>query len=227
MAAKSLYLLDTLAGTSQFLAVQEDGTAPADAWHAVDTGWTGGTSAPLYASLDSRTKRANADWGSTALPGTAPNNALGDGWRSPPYSGTFAATQWTFSLAMRAGFVQAVTQWNGRGRLRWRLFRSANQDGSSATEVASGALLTATTTANISDTSNTVLSANWTPGAAFSLSGEYLFVCIAFEITTAAGNTTREFSLRLNPSSVVTTSDFTPAAGAAGPNESLGMLRAA
>jgi hypothetical protein len=112
-----------------------------------------------------------------------PNSAKGNGLRSPTLlTGTFAAGNWNLGVAVEAG----ESGWPGRHRFRMRLWRSANADGTSPTELTtSGTVVTDTSTANMAlaaiDARNAVVSL---PSLVFN--NEYLFMTLAVECTTAA-----------------------------------------
>lgn len=108
---------------------------------------------------------------------------------SPGITGTFAAAAWTFTFAVRAGTASAQA-----GRIRLRVFKSANANGSGATEL-TGATLVGTTTAALSTTVDVESAVTWSPGA-ITLNNEYLFFVVAWEITTASGSNSGDVQLR-------------------------------
>lgn len=99
-----------------------------------------------------------------------------------PLTGTFAATNWTFTFAMRAGISSSQ-----RGRMRVRVYKSANAAGTSGVTELTGATLVSTTSAVIATTGETIVTVTWSPGA-IALANEYLFFALAWETTTAGGS---------------------------------------
>lgn len=141
----------------------------------------------------------------TAL--TAGNtNAL----RTPaPLTGTFAATAWTLTFAVRA-----TTASSQAGRIRLRRFKSATADGSGATDL-SGITSAGTTSGALSTTVDVTSVLTLNPGAV-TLNNEYLLFVMAWEITTTAGNNSADVVLRTGQAAAgsrIVTPDFA-AAGA-------------
>jgi hypothetical protein len=202
VAAKNFFLLDALASGSAFMALQDGGGAPATA--TTGTGWTvGKTAAGNFSRMDSQTERSAATFTTTPQPNGAPDNALGDSFRTPAtLTGSFASGNWTIPIP-----VIAVTNGGDQdGRIRLRLWRSTNQDGSSATEI-TGATQLGTTVTNLTTTTQQISTVTFNPGA-FSLAGEYLFFQLAWEITGAGGNNGRDVLIRIGASAEIVTSDF-------------------
>jgi len=106
------------------------------------------------------------------------------------YSGSFAATAWTLTFAVRAGTASSQA-----GRIRCRVFTSQNANGSGATE-RTGATQVGTTSAALSTTADVTTVVTWTPGTAFTVSNEYIFIVIAWEITTASGSNNGDVVMR-------------------------------
>jgi hypothetical protein len=141
VAVKTLYILGTSAATPNWFGnIQDGGSAPAGAnstW-----GWGVAKSAvatqgfwPAHCGASGTTASANAQATSTIDSKTSPtkgtsntSTTAGDSFVAGPYTGTFSATAaWQFDWNMRAGTAGAV------GRMRMRVWKSANADGSSAT----------------------------------------------------------------------------------------------
>src|SRR5262245_10561830 len=121
--------------------------------------------------------------------------------------GTFAATDWVFTFAVRAGTASSQ-----RGRMRMEVYRSANADGSSATKLTSAIVVGTTTAAALSTTADQTTTLTWSPGTTITLSGEYLFFAVAWEITTASGSNNGDVLIRTGQSaggSRLVTPDFT------------------
>jgi hypothetical protein len=181
-------------------------TSPgANATSSPATGWTVGTTAPtVYSEFDGGTKQANGTFSGTARPDGSINTA-GDCLRtSTAYTGSFASANWTLTFSV-IGVTNSGAQ---DGRARFRLFRSVNADGSSATEI-TGAAQVGSTVTNLSTTQQDS-SVTFNPGA-FSLSNEYLFVQVGWEITGAGGMSTTDVVMRIGTTATrVVSSTFTP-----------------
>lgn len=144
------------------------------------TGWiVGNTLVPArYSRQSFRQERDAVTFTSTAEPSDVPLGKAQDCWRiSVGTSGTFSAGTWYSSvsvIAVSSGGFQD-------GRARFRIWRSSNEDGTSATEVTAGTMVGSLVT----DLSTTVAqsSSASTQIASFSLSGEYLFLQVAWENT--------------------------------------------
>jgi hypothetical protein len=126
-------------------------------------------------------ERSSASFGGTAQPSGAPDNTLGDCFRTQnPLSGTFIAGVWVFLFTLRA-----VSAAGGQdGRIRVRVWKSANANGSGATEITSG-------TSPLSSVTDLAVGVdqNSTGGVTLpqiTLNSEYLFFQVAWEITGAA-----------------------------------------
>lgn len=190
-----------------------DETSPgSDANTSPLTGWTVGTVASgNYSWFRPSTERGTSSFGTTVIPqggGASPDTTNGDGLRTTgTYTGNFASGNWTFDCT-----VIAVSSGGDQdGNIGLRLWRSANADGSSATEITSvrveGGAVTDLTTST-PQTSQ----ATFNPGA-FSLTNEYLFLQLAWEITGAGGMTTRDVLFRIgNTATKLISTDFTSTA---------------
>ncbi len=203
MSVKSFLLLNSTASSSTYGSLQDGGSTTTA---TTATGWTVGTTAgTVYANQNYTTKVTAATFGGTPKPSAAPANA-GECWRSSnPLTGHFEAGTWTIALSVIA-VTSAAT---GTGRLRVRIWKSVNADGSSATEL---------TTSTISTTQYN----NLTTGAAQNLTGsqaitgttfaaEYLFIEVACEIDTASGNVGSDVLIRIDQTnSKLTTAFFDP-----------------
>ena len=135
--------------------------------------------------------------GLTAGTGTAITTA-GDCFISPQtYNGTFAAGAWIITLTTRCTVTGA------QGRLRMRVWRSANANGTSATELTSGAIVGSIINHNATPTDFTS-TLTWSPGA-ITLTNEYLFFQIEWQETTL-GASTCNVLFRIGTASIRTTS---------------------
>lgn len=202
MTAKTFYPLATKFSGVEHLELQDGGVAPATA--TTSTGWTvGGIPAAFFSRMDSATERSSGTFGTTIQPSNAPNNTLGDCFVAGPYTGQFAAGTWTLTLP-----VIAVSRGGAQsGRLRARLWRASASSGSGAAEITSGGWV-GSTVVNLS----TGAAQNSTVMISLplvTLANEYLFVQLAWEITTAAILfTDYDVLLRVGSATTITTPDF-------------------
>ena len=152
-------------------------TAPASSTSA--TGWTvGTTAADNYARMAFGVERAAATFGATVQPSSGPDNALGDCFRTPAaQTGDYEAGNWTFAFPVRADTLGSGQD----GRVRVRLWRSANADGSGATEITAGAV-ELTNVTDIATGADSTSSGSVALGAV-SLANEYVFVQLAWRVT--------------------------------------------
>lgn len=213
MAAKTFYLQNGHAtGVHQFLSEDDPGSnvtlVPA-------YGWTVATLTPTkYSSADMQTERAA---GTFAASPAQPDGSIvtttgaGDCWRTNvPLTGTFAAGDWTLT-----GSVIAVSLAGGQdGRVGFRIFRDTSENGSTATEITGsiqqGSVVTDLNTTTQQDSTATVTLSE------FSVSDEYIFIQIGWEITGAATGMGTTFDVNFRKgttASKVVTTNFTQTAG--------------
>ena len=201
MAALTFYLTNT--AVNGYGELNEN--APASALSSPVTGWiVAKTASGNYSAFLVNTERAANTFGATVLPAAASLNA--DGLRTASaYTGTFANANWTFTFE-----ITATTSASGQdGNFGLRLYRSANADGSSATEITAARQETNAVT-NLATGATTELAVTFNPGA-FSVNGEYLFVQLAWEITGASGNNGADVNLRIGSNETrIVSADFTP-----------------
>jgi hypothetical protein len=177
-AGPTIYLLGTANGDG-WGDVQLGGSAPSSS--TMSTGWTvGSTAADNYSEMAFGTERPANTFSGTAAPGASPNNTLKNGWRLGPTPGVFSAGDWPVSLPAIA-VDQGGTQ---DGAFRLRMFSSDNADGSSATELTSGAVQLSTLT-NIATGAEQAGTATLT-GIPSIPAGKYIFFCCAWRVTGAA-----------------------------------------
>ena len=180
-AGTNLYLRDSTASGSNFGQIQVGGSAPSAA--TTTTGWTVDTvAATNYALLDYGVERLSTTFSGTAEPAGNPDNTLGDCFRSTNVmTGDFATGVWTITVP-----VIAVTGASGQdGRVRVRLWKSANATGTTPTEITAGAVV-GTAVTNLATGAEQTSVATTSSITGFSMTSEYLFVQIAWEITGAA-----------------------------------------
>lgn len=181
------------------------------------TGWgvADETTVPAYSRMSFARERPRLEPGTTAEPSGEPLGNAEDCFRiSDVTSGDFSTGTWYSSLS-----VIAVSSGGDQdGNARFRLWRSNNADGTGATEITAGTMV-GTATTNLSTTVAQSSSAS-TRIASFSLSNEYLFAQVAWQITSNVATNTRDVLIRFgsmnqtNGSGLIT-ADFTAAAGGA------------
>jgi hypothetical protein len=175
-------------------------------------GWTvAKTTSGNSSEYDQGTKQAAGSFTSqttTPKPASFLTGATANALKSSStYTGSFDTSNWVMTFAVRAGTASAQT-----GRIRARVFTSPNADGSGATE-RTGATQVGTTSTALSTTVDVTTVVTWTPGAGFTLSHEYIFIVIAWEIVVASGSNSGDVLLRTGQSAGgtrVVTGTFTP-----------------
>lgn len=202
MAARTFYLLDSLAANSSHLALQDGGSPPATA--TTTTGWTVGTQAiGQSSSMAAQTERARATFTATQQPSGAPSGVLGDCFRTPERLRGVVTAPITFALP-----VIAVTSGSDQdGRARLRLWRSRFPDGAAAHEITSGiqlgtGIVNLTTLVQQISTVTLALSP-------FVLAREFLFFQVAWEIQGAGGAVSRDVLIRIGLDALITLTDLT------------------
>lgn len=193
MAAYTWYLTNNSASIGSDLSTTDPG---AEAFRSPVTGWIVSTGATLHSEWFNDVERAASTFTGTTVPDGSLDTTNGDFWVSPTIlSGDFESADWNVHFGCRAN-TGGDTQ---DGRMRCRLFRGANQDGSGATEITSahqqGGLVT-----NLLTSATQVSTATFNPGA-FSVTNEYIFVQIAWERTGAAGMTSYDVNARIGGAS--------------------------
>lgn len=159
-----------------WMKLQVGGTAPATT--TTGTGWdVTGVAATQYSRLEAGVIRAPGTFSGTAQPSSGPDNTLKDCWRTQnKVTVDIPAGTWTIPVPVIA--YSAI--WEGAtARVRVRLWQSSNADGSSATELTSGAVTGTTVTALQSEASS-ISTATVSLGA-IVFTSKYLFVQIALE----------------------------------------------
>ena len=171
MAGKTYFLIDT--------SLSSNGTLSETSATAADTGtgWVCGTatansfSTMLYASIRARTTFAT---GTNPLT-TPAAPTTGQAWRTiQKIHGTFSsATAWQLDFK----FQTTTTPRSQQGRIMARIWKSANELATSASELTIGTaagFLTFSTTSAIT-TANSTSSFTWSPGT-LTFDNEYLFI---------------------------------------------------
>lgn len=142
------------------------------------TGWTvGGATAGTYSRQTYNVELTSAAFTSTVQPSDVPLNSAEDCWRYGPLQGNFSRGTWYSSIS-----VIAVTSGGGQdGRVRIKLWRSPNADGTGATEItqAAGVLVGSLVTDLTTTVAQSSIGSRMIP--AFSVNNEYLFMQVAWE----------------------------------------------
>jgi hypothetical protein len=180
------------------------GSAPAPSfWHGItDTmgttgvstlaGWTvtASTSNGKYAMMRAMatvaaTSATTSQLGAISVPtpGTsATTTTTGQAFRSEfPYKGTVAAGTWTANMVLKGSVATAINV-----TVRVRIWRSVNENGSSGTELTSGAITASSSTLN--STAQTI-SPSVSLGS-ITLDNEYLFFAVELLVNTATVSAT-------------------------------------
>lgn len=202
-AALTWYMTNALVSVHQEMSETSPG---ADATSSPATGWTVSTGSTNYSPMDSNVTQTAATFTSTVQPDGSIDTTVGDCMRSTnTYNGGFASGNWTIN-----GVVIAVANGGSQdGTMGFRLFRSVNANGSSATEI-TGAVQTGATVTDLTAATQQNSSITFNPGA-FSVADEYLFVQIGWQRTGAGAMTTSDVIFRVGSTATrVVTSTFTP-----------------
>jgi hypothetical protein len=110
----------------------------------------------------------------------ATNNAAGDSIQLGPFTGTLQAEPFVINISSRV-----VNGTGTRGNYRFRIWKSANADGSSATEITSGVITSANMNLSATATDFPCL-CTFTPSSPVSLSNEYIFIQTEWQETVVA-----------------------------------------
>lgn len=207
MPALTWYATNNLASVHQAMSETSPG---ANATASPVTGWIVGTTAPtVYSKFDSQVERTASTFAATPIePDGSIDTTIGDCLRTEgTYSGTFDTGNWTCTFS-------AIAVNNGGsqdGRAGFRVFTSPNADGTSATEVTAarqaGGLMTNLATSAQQDSAAT-FSIN-----TFTVTNEYIFVQLGWEITGAGGMTSADVDMRIGDTATrVVSANFTQTA---------------
>lgn len=204
--AKIFYGTNTLLGSTPKWQELSETSPGAVATSSPVVGWVVGTATPTkYKEMDAGIE-STAPTGTTALPDTTIANGGGTNncfRTTSALTGSFAATAWDFQFVVRA-----VTSGGDQdGAATFRVWRSTDATGAGATEITS-ALQTGATVTNLATTADQSSSATWSPGKV-TLTNEYLFVEVAWKVTGAGGNSTRDVNFRWGDTGTrIVTPDF-------------------
>jgi hypothetical protein len=206
VASRTFYLRSDL--TNFWSRLSESGETAAN----TGFGWTVDTGATNHSEYASGVERAAATFVDTAPPDGSLDLSLRDAFRTElPLNGSFSSGNWEFHFVVRAGNTGGAQD----GRVRFRLLKGSNSDGSGATEITAeqkqASIVSDVSTSADFDSTLTV-----NPGA-ITLTFEYLFIQVAWERTGAgaAGNSDINFRTGTDASTGtrIITSDFTQAHG--------------
>lgn len=201
MAVKAFYVKGTLAsgvGATGPFSLQDGGST--SSFPLTTQRFIPGTFTSGYATM--QTSAPASTFTSTVQPASPLGTE--DSFRSEsPISGVFVAGLWSFAVHA----ISVNANYNGTGKVRFRLWKSANANGASATEittsVAEGTVGNLTTAAS----SPTSFSSTF-PTVAFS--NQYLFLQVGFQIVSATGNTANSDVAIITGNSAIQTSNFLP-----------------
>jgi hypothetical protein len=205
MAALTWFATSALASVHQEMSETDPGT---EVTATGPVGWIAGNATNNHSPLKAGAEQALATFTATTDPDGTIDTTNGDCFRSTnTYTGSFANANWEVRFAARA-----TTATGCSGRIRCRLLRSANANGSGATEITSGQQIASTSVSSLQTGTTQTTTATFNPGA-FSVSNEYIFIQLAWERTGAGGHNTSDVNMRVgNASSAgtrVVSSNFT------------------
>lgn len=203
--ADVFYPLSTAAATPFFGGSLQDGGTPPTAANSA-YGWTPGKlaannfmrsrlGATAPATVTSATSLIDATSGPTVGTGSAATTAA-DAFVTPTaLTLVYASGSWVFKWNLRATVAGAV------GRLRMRVWKSVNANGSTPTELTTatqvGAIVTLSTTA---DTNSLI---TWSPGS-IRLNNEFMFFQLEWNETTLGTSSTDNVFFRLGTALIST-----------------------
>lgn len=199
------YLTNNSVSVGSDLSLTDPG---AEAYRSPTTGWVVSTGSTNRSEYYNDVERAASTFVNTTPPDGTLDTTNGDFWVSPAtLNGSFASANWTISFSVRAQTFGDTQD----GQAYARIFRGANQDGSSATQI-TGAATAGTAVTNLLTSATQVSTITINPGA-FSVTNEYIFIQLAWGRTGAGGMTNADVNVRIGngsgTGSRVLTSDFT------------------
>jgi hypothetical protein len=163
---------------------------PASGVSSPNVGWTvAKTAAGNSSNMQAGTEQPAGTFNSTTKP--ASTFSAGGGRTTEPLTGTFASANWTFIFELTAVSAAAGQD----GFIAFRMWRSANGNGSGAVQVTVLRQFTSTFT-DLAIGATTEISSTFNPGS-FSLNNEFLFFQVALEISGAASNNQADVIFRI------------------------------
>lgn len=192
MPAITWYVTSNLASVHQDMSETDPGT---EAYASPVYGWIVSTGTGDYSKANSQVEQAASTFGVTIEPDGSIDTTVGDCWRSTnTYNGTFDTGNWVFNCCVRANTNGGAHD----GNAGFRLFRSANADGTSATEITAARQEgSAVTDLATGVTQNSNVTVNIT---SFTVTNEYIFVQLGWERVGAGGMTTSDVNIRVGNS---------------------------
>ena len=211
MAVKTYYVASGVDGNFGALV---DGVAQTAASRT--DGWTVAKIAAANSSdFDAGTKQASGSF-STQSGSPKPSSgfltgANANSFKTPvALTGTFAASSWVFTFAVRAGTASSQA-----GRIRMRVYRTPDIALGPWNPLDGGTTQVGTTSSALSTSADVTSVVTWSPGATITLNNEFLLFQIAWEITTASGSNSGDVVIRTGSSgstgSRLVTPDYVPA----------------
>jgi hypothetical protein len=175
------YLRDQVAsGSNHYSLVQGSPASTA----TTGTGWNvDSLVSPNTSRMSAGVERAAGTFGATTQPDSGPDNTLGDSFRTSQMSASFPSGNWFLSIpviAVTSGAFQ-------NGMFNFKMWKSANADGSSPTSLMVSHEQTSIATL-LSVSAEQVLVKVFNPGA-FTLTNEYLFLQLAWNVANPSGST--------------------------------------
>jgi len=203
VAALTWFVTNNLASVHQEMSETESSPG-LETYASPVTGWVVATGATNHSPFLAQTEQAASTFVDTNPPDGSIDTTNGDCLRSTnTYSGDFASGDWNVHFSCRGNTGGGQQD----GRMRCRLFRGSNADGSSATEI-TGAQQQGGLVTDLLTTVTQTSTATFNPGA-FSVSNEYIFVQLAWERTGADQMSGHDVNMRVgNSSSRVISGDF-------------------
>src|SRR5262245_17944538 len=160
------------------------------------TGWIVSTGTSGTSPFNSQNEQAASTFTGGPHPDGSIDTSTGDCLRTTnQYTGDFANANWVISFCVRANSSGSTHD----GRVTARLFRSANADGSSATQITS-AIQNGTTVTDLLTSATQTSTVTFNPGA-FSVNNEYIFVQLGWERLGAGPMTTSDVNMRVGNAS--------------------------
>lgn len=199
MPSKIWYATSNLASVHQQMSETDPGT---EIFATPATGWIGGAGNTLRSPFKAQTEQLASTFNSIAYPDGTIDVVNGDCLRTfNAYLGFFDSGTWNFVFSARAQTAIGCS-----GIIHCRLFRGSAPDGSNAVEVTSGDQASAP--GAVTFATQTFIVTISLPG--FNLTGEYLFVQLAWE-RTVAGGATSDINMRIGNASGTGTRLVSPA----------------
>jgi len=169
--------LSTATTDGLFLKLQIGGSAPGTSM--LGTGWhVDATAANQYSRMAKGVVRLASTFSGTAQPSGGPDSSLGDGWRTEhQWTVSKPAGTWTFPIPFIAS---AAGEEGAQAAVCLRMWVSDNADGSTPTEITSGATV-GTTVTDLQSEAEQVSLVTISLGAV-SFTAKYIFLQVALKV---------------------------------------------